>query len=776
MAEGRTVARGTVVFVLLDAFRHDYLGRTRFLADLARRSLVGRLEEPFGFCPRAAYFGGLTPARQGFTNLMHYDPAGSVFRWTREIAGTGRDDVLLGDLRAVIVEEARKRLPEFAAACVDPLAIPLDRLSCFDVSERHAPWDREVGYRSLFHLLDDERRPWMEVSWPFRGLGPGADSATVAGEALRRMARGQDFAYLHLPSLDALGHEHGPGSIRVQAAIEETDRLCERIVARALELHEDPILLFAGDHGMLPVVRNVDVMAVLDGLGLRFGHDFAHFVDSTMVRCWFFSASARRATHAALEATGAGRWIDPCDRERWGLAGLPGRNGEAFFLAHPGVAFAPSCFVGRGQKPPLGMHGYAPEVVDNQAVLLVHRPRAPRAGEVGVVNARRLFPTVLRWLGLDPSRFTTEAPIDEAVAAPGPSRWTRSRAVGADALVERHLARAVEAIRTRSPDTEAILLTGGFGRGEGTVTAEGGTVRVHNDYDLLALGGDAAALTGLGEELAREFGMEFVDVGAQAGLEPVERPSQLHFDLRHGSTVLWGDAGLPAALPSLAPASIPADEGVYLLGNRFGGLALVAGAGPGERFAEPGFAAHQVAKLLLAVVDAWLLELGDYHASYAVRRTRFFGLAPAAGFEAEVLAGIEAAFAYKLEGVAPGPVRRPVGLALAALGRAFGWADPGARLGERLDDVIRSRAAVPAGWIDRVAALGLVPNEHGRSDIAGASAALYKACVEIALASEAGTTAFADADRSQTLATHWLRGPGFAGARSVAAAWLAQFH
>ena len=37
----------------------DYLARTEFLRDLSRRGGVGAMEEPFGFLPRAAYFGGL---------------------------------------------------------------------------------------------------------------------------------------------------------------------------------------------------------------------------------------------------------------------------------------------------------------------------------------------------------------------------------------------------------------------------------------------------------------------------------------------------------------------------------------------------------------------------------------------------------------------------------------------------------------------------------------------------------------------------------------------
>ena len=51
------------LLVLVDAFRRDYLERTSFIHRLAAGSAVGSLREDFGFVPRAAYFGGLTPSR-----------------------------------------------------------------------------------------------------------------------------------------------------------------------------------------------------------------------------------------------------------------------------------------------------------------------------------------------------------------------------------------------------------------------------------------------------------------------------------------------------------------------------------------------------------------------------------------------------------------------------------------------------------------------------------------------------------------------------------------
>ena len=129
------------------------------------------------------------------------------------------------------------------------------------------------------------------------------------------------------------------------------------------------------------------------------------------------------------------------------------------------MVFSPSFFDWTGQYPPRGMHGYAPDVADNQAVFLAHRPRQQQAGDVGVVAARRLYPTFLAWLGWNPADFTTAAPVAAPARAASRSRWFVSADPAVDTLVASHLERSVAAIRERAPSATAVVLAGGFGRG-----------------------------------------------------------------------------------------------------------------------------------------------------------------------------------------------------------------------------------------------------------------------------------------------------------------------
>lgn len=726
MAPGRAV-----IFVLLDGFRHDYLARTRFLRTLARTSAVGRLEEPFGFCPRAAYFGGLSIAEQGFSNMFWLDPQRSVFRWASHLSGTGDDDLMRDLVRPQLLAQARRQLPAFSAAYVDPLDIPLAWLGLFDLAEREAPWSDKVGYRSLFHLLDEAKRGWLQVSWPFADMSSRVDDRGVAETAVARMRHEHDFTFIHLPALDSAGHQFGPGGDQLQLALDVADEQCEAIVARACELHDDPVFIFAGDHGMLPVTHRVDVMAALASTGLGFGHHFAYFVDSTMVRCWFFTRHAERAVRTALAGLTGGRWLSEAEMYHWGLSGCDPRNGHAVFLADPGVVFAPSFFDRRPGSVPRGMHGYAPDVVDNQALFLAHSPGADWSGDVGVVEARRLFPTFLRFLGWKAAGFTAVLPITEPeVPVRGAVRYTRCDVVNGNATVDRHVQRTVQAILERAPQTSAILLTGSFGRGEGTVFSTPGGPRAINDYDFAVMGASREALEGLGDSLAREFGIDFVDVGPLSSLFYTPYLTLNDFDIRYGAQVVYGDTALLHTLALPAPAALPAAEGANMLGNRLFGL-MLAVSGWCDMTRDPQqFVRNQLTKLWIAIADCWLIAVGDYHASYSRRRERFSALYTP--FSAKVESHVDEAFEAKLCGkhlVVPNEITSAPMAAIAELFAHLEWGGDGSGYKAQLRMALPHHVDPSSQWLEHARRMGL----EIVADIEPyeAALALYVACFEM---------------------------------------------
>lgn len=188
---------------------------------------------------------------------------------------------------------------------------------------------------------------------------------------------------------------------------------------------------------------------------------------------------------------------------------------------------------------------------------------------------------------------------------------------------------------------EAVVLGGGYGRGEGGVrqTAQGD--RPYNDVDfyifvtgsrLLARRKYDAALGRLCQELSADSGVhvEYKLDGLPHFLkEPV---SMFSYDLVWGHRVLLGERGLFDEAPHhFKAAEIPMSEATRLLFNRCSGLLLareylLRGSLNDQ---ERDFVARNIAKTRLALGDAVLTVFGLYHWSCLERHSRTWQLGEA---------------------------------------------------------------------------------------------------------------------------------------------------
>jgi len=173
------------------------------------------------------------------------------------------------------------------------------------------------------------------------------------------------------------------------------------------------------------------------------------------------------------------------------------------------------------------------------------------------------------------------------------------------------LGRALLEVRQADPGLRALVLTGGFARGEGAVL-RGAPV---NDYDLLALRGLApprnrypAVRASLEEALGLHLDLQPV----WAGRLGFARPSVFWYETALRGHTLWGDAGLLARIPVRTHEQLDAREGLRLLANRAAGLLLGARASAHDR-------RLQAAKALLAALDANLLAGGAFAPSQRER-------------------------------------------------------------------------------------------------------------------------------------------------------------
>lgn len=623
-----------LLVLLLDAFRPDYLERTPFLRGLSARGALGRFQEPFGFCPRAGYFGGLTPGEAGYAFALWRDPELSPFGAARlvpadrNLSARGR-----GFVRDLVAREARAAATPFARAYVHPLEIPLETLAEFDVPEKYAPWDPRAGYRSIFHELTEQGRAWLYAAWPWPGDFRPRDDGEVVRGLLERITPRHDFVFAQFSELDAAGHEHGPGSRAVVAALERTDVRVRRLLKGLEEQgHRADVILF-GDHGMVSVVRSIDVAARLPSTA-----DYSYFLDSTAARFWYRHAAAQEQVRAALADFYGLRRLDDADRVRFGLTGLDPRNGDDIFLAAPGVVISPSFFHRAGLEP-LGMHGYDPAEPDNQGLFLATGPSFSAATDAGVVEAADLHALSRRLLGL--GLLGLECGPVAFQPPPGESEAART-------IPDGHLAAVRAAIEELDPGPrKTIVLAGSFGRGEGMLLENGGAQRPLNDYDVLVFSATPVAAAAVAEtrrRLAQELALPYVDLSwfpPEWAEDP--EPSLFRFDLRYGSRVMAGDAAFLDRLPQRAANDIAPGELRRLLCNRAAGMLLAL-----TPYGTREFLWIQVMKIGVAVADHYLCTWGSYHPRYATRRRRFATLGRAAGLDSGVLAAVDACFAFRV--------------------------------------------------------------------------------------------------------------------------------
>jgi hypothetical protein len=180
--------------------------------------------------------------------------------------------------------------------------------------------------------------------------------------------------------------------------------------------------------------------------------------------------------------------------------------------------------------------------------------------------------------------------------------------------------------------TLALVLSGGYGRGEGGVYRdEAGQADLYNDLEFYMLLRDPS-----GEQAARawceheepagtlELGIDVEIKRLPIGELKTATPSMFYYDLVIAHQLVWGDASwldeLPAGLDDAA--QIPLAEATRLMFNRGSGLfyGRCALARNDDRV-DDGFVARNQAKVRLALGDAVLAANGRYH-HFARERNR----------------------------------------------------------------------------------------------------------------------------------------------------------
>jgi hypothetical protein len=194
--------------------------------------------------------------------------------------------------------------------------------------------------------------------------------------------------------------------------------------------------------------------------------------------------------------------------------------------------------------------------------------------------------------------------------------------------------------RPWSAGVVALVLAGGYGRGEGGVfrAAEGAVAEFYNDLEFflfLGPGADAAEAArwceGWEKSGTAELGIDVEFKREAAGVVAVGEPTMFLHDLVQKHRLVWGDARLLADAPARLrdPAAVPASEATRLLFNRGSGLWFARQRLEAGRVEDFGFVERNHMKARLALGDAVLALAGRHHGRCEERGRRI----AAGGFE-----------------------------------------------------------------------------------------------------------------------------------------------
>jgi hypothetical protein len=360
------------IVVFIDALGWEVLKGRRFMeSELPFRR---KLRSVFGFSSACipSILTGLMPRDHRHWSFFYYSPSTSPFKPLR----------LLGLLPAALVDRGRvrnliskliKRLYSYTGY-FQLYNIPFAHVDKFDYCEKSdlfLPGGMNRG-ENIFDHLQRAGIPYHVSDW--------RDSEENNLQALKADLEKQEvsFALLYMASMDALLHEVGKESPKVDEKLAWYERQLNDILRCAGEHYEEVRLFICSDHGMATVHTHVDLMSQVEALGLTFGHDYTATYDSTMGRFWFHNDRAREQITRLLEQVPEGRILPREELAELGCDFEGDQYGELIFLMNAGVLIVPSHM---GVTPITGMHGYHPNDADSDACLLSNTepPDDPKA-------------------------------------------------------------------------------------------------------------------------------------------------------------------------------------------------------------------------------------------------------------------------------------------------------------------------------------------------------------------------------------------------------------
>ena len=368
-------ANRTTLLIFADAFSKAYFSKenTPFLYDMAQEGVVTYVEPLFAFRGmETTIFTGVWPSVH---NVW------TEFCLAQELRNREKDRLLQNVIRCINrlpTDEIRTKVRFFIERYLFRKyykalnLIPANATPFFESSQtRETAEAKALG--NVVTLFDVLRRLGIRFTinepWILGDRG-------VFNKARRKINQDHEYGfwYLKFSVLDHMGHKFGPQPSAFKSELKKLDGYIEQTVTLLRRKRPNLRVLVLADHGMSKVCQAVNILGALDHLQSQIFKDYVAFVDSTMIRFWFFTKESRCEILDFLQQIKCGHVLTLGEKRLLKIP-LDPKYGETIFVVDEGYVIHPDFF--HSKSVVNGMHGYAyPKTSEALPILIMNKEMA----------------------------------------------------------------------------------------------------------------------------------------------------------------------------------------------------------------------------------------------------------------------------------------------------------------------------------------------------------------------------------------------------------------
>jgi len=337
------------LIIFIDGFPYELLKNSDFTNKF---SYISALSPGIGYSVNihAEIFAGLSADQVGFFNTWQLDRQNSPFR---TLKGIKKILSYFGGSRYL------NRIFRYAIRFIyglDPLNIPYRFIDMFT----------PCGY--AIYSKDFPKTKLLPGKTMERDIISGADSEKylIARKRLRKEGR----LSLFFTELDETAHRFGLNSTEYKSSFSRLNGWVNDLYDKFKSIYPNGHIAVLSDHGMSEVKRiiHLDLEKEFFSSG---GKHYVYFLDTTMLRIWYFDPEVKNALEYFLSNRDYGRLLTDQERVEFGVTNK--EWADSIFLLNEGCVFDPS-FLEKGH--PLAMHGYHPRLSWQKGIFLYSGPKS----------------------------------------------------------------------------------------------------------------------------------------------------------------------------------------------------------------------------------------------------------------------------------------------------------------------------------------------------------------------------------------------------------------